>query len=252
MLFAKFMGAAALAIAAMQAAPAAAQNMDVKVSATSPVVAIGVTETEEAMPDMATVTAGVMSKKPDAAKALDEANKEMAKLMAAIRAAKIDPKDIQTTGVSVSENTTYTDNGPVTDGFRADSSVTLTIRDLAKLKTLMSDLVAAGATTLAGPYFSIDNEDALTDKARMKAFDTAKRRATAYATKAGFKSVRLLSVQENVDFNSMPYALADAAAATEPAAAAAAMAARAVADTPIEPGLISRSVTATFQFEMVP
>jgi uncharacterized protein len=247
MRFAKFMGAAALAIAAMQAAPVLAQGMDMKISASNPVVSIGVTENEEAMPDMATVTAGVMVKLPDAKKALDQANKDMAKLIAAVRAAGIDSKDVQTSGVSVGENTNYTDNGAVTDGYRANSTVTLTVRDLAKLKTLMSDLVAAGANQLDGPFFAIDDEDALTDKARMKAYDTAKRRAMAYAAKAGFKSVRLIKVNENAEYEGIEYAAAEAA--TD--AAAVAMKAE-IADTPIEPGLISRAVTATFHFEMVP
>jgi uncharacterized protein len=248
MRFAKFMGAAALAIAAMQAAPALAQGMDMKISASNPVVSIGVTENEEAMPDMATVTAGVLVKLPDAKKALDGANKDMAKLIVAIRAAGIDPKDVQTSSVSVNENTNYTDNGAVTDGYRATSTVTLTVRDLAKLKTLMSDLVAAGATQLDGPFFAIDDEDALTDKARMKAFDTAKRRAMAYASKAGFKSVRLLKVNENAEYEGIEYAAADASAAAMEIAPQE----KAIADTPIEPGLISRAVTATFHFEMVP
>lgn len=248
MRLAKFMGAAVLAIATLQAAPASAQGSEMKISASAPVVAIGVTESEEAMPDMATVVAAVSIKSPDAKKALDETNREMAKLLAAIKAAKIEPKDIQTTGVSVRENVNYTDQGPSTDGYVASSSVNLTVRDLAKLTTLMSELVSAGATELNGPFFGIDNEDALTDKARMRAFDTAKRRATAYATKAGFKNVRLLQVSENVD---RTYGFVGNEAAAD-AALAAGDAARGMADTPIEPGLISRSVTATFQFEMVP
>jgi uncharacterized protein len=248
MRFAKIMGAAALAIAAMQAAPVLAQGMDMKISASNPVVSIGVTENEEAMPDMATVTAGVMVKLPDAKKALDQANKDMAKLIVEVRAAGIDPKDTQTSGVSVGENTNYTDNGAVTDGYRANSTVTLTVRNLAKLKTLMSDLVAAGATQLDGPFFAIDDEDALTDKARMKAFDTAKRRAMAYAAKAGFKSVRLIKVNENAEYEGIEYAAAEAAAD----AAAGAVMKSEIAETPIEPGLISRAVTATFHFEMVP
>lgn len=243
-----FLGAAALTLAI--ASPAMAQSTDIKISAANPLVAIGVTEFEEAMPNIATITAGVIAKNPDSKKALDEANKEMTKLMAVVKAAGIAPKDVQTSGVSVGENTTYTGEGPLTDGYVANSTLTLKVRDLAKLKTLMSDLVAAGANQLAGPYFDIDGDDVLTDKARMKAFDTAKRRALAYANKAGFKSVRLVTVSENVDFRGMEYTVAAAAEATDVLAALPQL--KAVADTPIEPGLISRSVTATFQFEMVP
>jgi uncharacterized protein len=245
---------AALAVlcASLVIAPqyAGAQTSDIKATAANPIVAIGVTGTEEAMPDIATITAGVEVKLPDAKKALDQVNKDMVKIVAVIKAAGIEPKDMQTDGVTVQENIDYSQDGPKPNGYRATNSISLTIRDLSKLKTLMSDLVAAGTTELQGPNFSIDNEDILTDKARMKAFDNAKRRAMAYATKAGFKSVRLLKVSEDAGYEG---ATGYAAAAVADAAATGAMAVKEeVADTPIEPGIISRSVTATFHFEMVP
>jgi uncharacterized protein len=244
----KILVAAALFAATLQTAPSEAQTMDVKVTATNPVVTIGVTASEEATPDMASLSAGVEASSPDAKVALDEANKKMAKLMAAVKAAKFDPKDMQTSAVSVQEDFDYTDNGPVSKGFKASNSVTLTVRDLKKLEKLISNLVDAGATNVSGPYFSIENEDALTDKARMKAFDQARRRAMAYANKAGFKNVRLLQVRENVgdNFGGAAYAAADAASAAGEAAKAA------ISDTPIEPGTIARYITANFQFEMVP
>lgn len=247
-----WLGAAVLMLATPHITANEAHAMQVKPSSSNPIVAIGVTEYEEAIPDIATITAGVDSNNKDAKMAMDLANKKMAGLMAAIQAAKIDPKDVQTSGVNVREDFDYSSGEPTSKGYKASNSVTLTVRDLSKLKTLMSDLVAAGATELTGPNFDLDNADALTDRARMKAFDSAKQRAMAYATKAGFKSVRLLMVNENAGYGEVyPYAAAAADAAAA-GAEAAAEAMKAVADTPIEPGLIQRMVTATFQFEMVP
>lgn len=246
-----FLVAAAIALPlAIPAQTAFAQ--EIRVSASNPVVAIGVTESEEAKPDIATINAGVQADNADAKKAADETNRTMEKILAVVRAAGIEAKDIQTTGASVGEQFDYSGEKEVSKGFRAYNVVTLKIRDLAKLQALLSDLVDAGANDLSGPYFDVDDGDALTDKARMAAFDTAKRRATAYATKAGFKSVRLLQVNEGA-FTGMEYAYGAAAeAAADAAAAAGAAAVRGVADTPIEPGLTSRTVTATFHFEMVP
>jgi uncharacterized protein len=249
MQFRGLLGAAALGVASLQATTAGAQTMDMKISASNPVVAIGVTETEDAAPDMATLSAGVEASNSDAKKALDEANRKMEKLIAAIKAAKFDPKDVQTSTVSVNEDFDYTENGPVSKGFKAQNNVTLTVRNLSKLQKVISDLVNAEATSINGPYFSIENDDAITDKARMKAFDVGKRRALAYANKAGFKSVRLLQVRENATDSIYGFYGNEAAAA---GAAAAADAAKSIADTPIEPGIISRSVTVTFHFEMVP
>jgi uncharacterized protein len=244
-----FIGAAALMVAAIQSGASEAQVMDAKPNATGPIVTISVTEFEEAMPDIATVSAGVDAVSADASKALDEANKKMQNLMVAIKAAKLDPKDVQTSGVNVGEEFDYTSGDRESKGYRAANIVSLKVRDLSKLKTLMSALVAAGATTLNGPNFGVDDEDVLTDKARMRAFDTAKRRATAYAMKAGFKSVKLQMVSEGADYSGIEYA---AAAAADASAGGAADAMKAVVDTPVEPGLIQRSVAATFQFEMIP
>lgn len=244
MRFSGWVVAAGLALAAMQSGAGEAQAMQIKATSANPIVAIGVTELEEAVPDTATLTIGVEALSPDAKKALDEANKKMQTLMAAVKAAKFDPKDVQTSSVTVAEDFDFANDPPVSRGFKAMNGVTLTVRAVPKLQKLISDLVAAGATMMEGPYFSVENEDLLTDKARMKAFDTAKRRALAYAGKAGFKSVRLVMVTENADYyEGVEYAAA---------AAAAGEAAAAIADTPIEPGVVQRTVTATFQFEMVP
>jgi uncharacterized protein len=97
----------------------------------------------------------------------------------------------------------------------------------------------------------VDDDDALTDKAREKAFDTAQRRALAYARKAGFKSVRLLTINEGAGDFDYAYGAAAAGAAAAADAAAGAVAVKAEA-APIEPGEVSQTVYASFLFEMVP
>jgi uncharacterized protein len=120
---------------------------------------------------------------------------------------------------------------------------------LKTVGALMADLVAAGSNNLSGPAFGLDDNEALTDKARGKAYDNAQRRALAYARKAGFKSVRLLNVNEGA--GETDYSYAEAAAAGADAAAGAVMKLEA-APALIEPGLVSETVYATFIFEMVP
>lgn len=218
-------------------------------ASTQPTVAIGVSATEEAEPDIAYINAGLNITEPKADAAMEKNNREFAKIMAVVKKYAIDPKDLKTNGVTVREDFDYTDDGRTSRGFVASNSLSITVRDLKTVGDLISDLVAAGANSVDGPTFGLDNNEALTDKAREAAFDKGQRRALAYARKAGFKSVRLLTVNEGANDTSYAYAVAADAAAE---GAAVAMKAGDVLAAPIEPGLVSETVFATFIFEMVP
>ncbi|MEQ1549573.1 MAG: SIMPL domain-containing protein [Chakrabartia sp.] len=250
MRFSGIFGAAALLLASTHLAGGAAMAAIPVPASTHPTVAIGAGATEETAPDIAAINAGLNTTEPTADVAMEKNNREFAKIMAVVKKYKIDPKDLKTTGVSVGEDFEYTDEGRKPKGYVASNSLSIKVRDLTTIGALMADLVAAGANNLNGPQFALDDSEALTDKAREKAYDTAQRRASAYARKAGFKSVRLLTINEGAGEMGSPYNVyADAAAA---GAEAAAEAMKAVAPALIEPGLVSETVYATFIFEMMP
>lgn len=250
MRFSGILGAAALLLASTNLAGGAAMAAIPVPASTNPTVAIGAGATEETAPDIATISAGLNTTEPTADVAMEKNNRDFAKIMAVVKKYKIDSKDLQTAGVGVGEDYEYTDDGRKKNGFVASNSLSIKVRDLKTVGALMADLVAAGSNNLNGPAFGLDDSEALTDKARGKAYDNALRRALAYARKAGFKSVRLLNVNEGAGEMGSPYnAYADAAAA---GAEAAAGAMKAVAPTLIEPGLVSETVFATFIFEMMP
>ena len=250
MRFSGILGAAALLLASTNLAGGAAMAAIPVPASTHPTVAVGVSATEETAPDIAVINAGLNTTEPSADVAMEKNNREFAKIMAVVKKYKIDPKDLKTMGVGVGEDYEYTDEGRKPKGYVASNSLSIKVRDMKTVGALMADLVAAGANNLSGPVFGLDDSEALTDKAREKAYDTAQRRALAYARKAGFKSVRLLTINEGANEMAYPYAAADAAAAGAEAAAGAMKVDAAPA--PIEPGLVSETVYATFIFEMMP
>ena len=150
-------------------------------ASTHPTVAIGAAATEETAPDIATISAGLNTTEPTADVAMEKNNREFAKIMAVVKKYKIDPKDLKTLGVGVGEDYEYTDEGRKPKGYVASNSLSIKVRDMKTVGALMADLVAAGANNLSGPVFGLDDSEALTDKAREKAYDTAQRRASAYA-----------------------------------------------------------------------
>jgi len=252
MRFSGIFGAAALLLASTNLTGATAMAAIPVPTSTHPTVAIGAGATEETAPDIAAINAGLNTTEPTADVAMEKNNREFAKIMAVVKKYKIDPKDLKTTGVSVGEDFEYTDEGRKPKGYVASNSLSIKVRDLTTIGALMADLVAAGANNLNGPQFALDDSEALTDKAREKAYDTAQRRASAYARKAGFKSVRLLTINEGANDMAYAYGAEAADAAAEGAAAAGAAAAKAVTAAQIEPGLVSETVYATFIFEMMP
>ena len=215
-------------------------------ASTHPTVAIGAIGTEKAAPDLATIDVRLNTIGPDSDAAMNKNIREFAKIMAVVNKYKIDSKDLRTTGVTVGQEFDYTENEAKLIGFKASNGLSINVRNLDVLGDIIADLAAAGANEMSGPTFSLENNEALTDIAREKAFDTAKRRALAYARKAGFKNVRLLTINEGVNNESYRYA---AEAAAEGAVSAAKF------DIPaafIEPGLVTESVFAEFIFEMMP
>ena len=252
MRFSGILGAAALLLASTHLTGGAAMAAIPVPASTHPTVAIGAGATEETAPDIAAINAGLSTTEPTADVAMEKNNREFAKIMAVVRKYQIDPKDPKTTGVSVGEEYDYTDEGRKPKGYVASNRLSIKVRDLNVVGALIADLVAAGANRLDGPQFALDDSEALTDKAREKAYDTAQRRALAYARKAGFKSVRLLTINEGANDMSYAYGADAAAAGAEAAAEGAAAMKMEVADAPIEPGLVSETVYATFIFEMMP
>jgi uncharacterized protein len=248
MRFGQLLGASAMALASVPLGSNVALAEILPPSAKAPTVAIGAEGREESVPDIAMITAGLETSNAKSDAAMAENNRNFAKIMDVVRKYGIDQKDMQTAGVGVRQDFDYKDNGEaVPKGFIASNSLSITARDLSRIGDLIADLVAAGANSIVGPTFAFDDNEAIRDKAREKAFDNAQRRAMAYARKAGFKSVRLLTINEAA--GEMAYSQAAYAGAMAAAADAAKME---IAPTPIEPGLVTETVYASFLFEMVP
>jgi uncharacterized protein YggE len=231
--------AVATAALAGLAAPAAAA--DIQVQSQGPLVELAVTETVKAKPDLAEVSAGVTSEAPTAVAAMAANAQAMAAVIARIKALGIPADDIQTTGINLGAQYDYDQarQRQVFRAYQASNRVSVTLRKVLDTGRVLDALVAAGATDIGGPSFSIDDDSAPRAQARKAAFDKAQAQATEYARWAGYRGVRLLSVSESVN-PGRPIAFAGARM----------VAMEAKAPTPVEPGLVGTSVTVSVTFEM--
>lgn len=152
-------------------------------------------------PDVATLSTGVVTQAADANAALRANAEQMNKVMAAIRAAGIDGKDVQTSGINVNPQYRYAENQPpAITGYQASNTVSIKVRDIARLGEVLDGLVASGANQVNGPSFEIDQPEAVYDEARRAALDKAQRRAEMYAKSLGMRVRRIVSISEGGGF----------------------------------------------------
>ena len=165
-----------------------------------------------AAPDTAYVTSGVTSQGTTAKDALDANTKDMAALIGVLKDAGIASDDIQTSGFSVSPNYVYSDardpNGyqlpPRITGYTVTNAVTVHVRDLTILGTMLDKEVSVGANTINGINFAVDDPSELYAEARKAAFADAKSKADLYAEAAGVKLGAIEQISENSGYTAPP------------------------------------------------
>ena len=154
----------------------------------------------QATPDMAVLSAGVVTNADTAKSALDGNGPAMEKVLDVVRRAGVEPKDVQTRGINIApiySRQTQPNDPPRISGYSASNVVTVRLRDHSKLGALLDGVVGAGANQMQGPRFSIAEPERLYDQARRAAVADSKRKAVLYAEAAGVKLGRILSIDES-------------------------------------------------------
>ena len=153
------------------------------------------------VPDVATISAGVVTQAADANAAMRANAARMDAVMKAIRAAGIAERDIQTSGINLNPQYRYIENQPpAITGYQASNTVSLKVRDIAKLGGVLDALVASGANQVNGPAFEIDKPEVVYDEARREALAKAQARAKMYADALGVRVRRIVSIDEGGGF----------------------------------------------------
>ena len=215
-----------LLAASILATPAAAE---VQVTAGGPIVELTVNENVEAEPDLVTVSAGVTTQARTAVEAMAANATQMTAVIDRIKQLGIAERDIQTTGITLGAMYDYNQQTQrqVFRGYQASNRVSVKLRQIDRTGEVLDALVAAGATDLGGPDWSIDDDTA------------ARAQALEYARAAGFSDIRLLEVSETIAPQPpMPYLRNVARAEVAQAA------------SPVQPGLVQAGVTVRVTYEM--
>jgi uncharacterized protein len=149
-------------------------------------------------PDLAQIDAGVATDAKTAREAAEANNAAMGKVLIALKGAGIEEKDYQTSRLSLQPQYAANRTGPPTavTGYRASNRVTIKVRDLPKVASVIDTLVAAGANDIGNVGFTVSQPSKLLDEAREKAMADARRKAEIYAKAAGVTLGAPLSIAE--------------------------------------------------------
>ncbi len=142
----------ALALLAATALPAAAAGPEA-VAGADRVVAVWGEGEAHAKPDMAELSAGVVTEGRSAHDALSANSQAMERVIATVKALGIEGRDLQTEGVNLNPVYARSDNSgapPHIASYRAQNTLRIRLHDLGKLGTLLDKVAGAGANTENG------------------------------------------------------------------------------------------------------
>lgn len=155
-----------------------------------------------ATPDIAYITIGVRSENVNAQEAVAANNAQSNQLMDALKKLGIAEKDLRTSNFNIYPQDEFDMEGKRTGTrFVVENSVYVTLRDLNKVGETLSGAVAAGANSIYGISFDLEDKSALIEMARNEAISNARKQAESIAAAA---EVQLGEIQSISFYNSAP------------------------------------------------
>lgn len=200
-----------------------------------------------AAPDTAFVTSGVTTDGKTAREALDANTAAMTRLVATLREAGIEPRDIQTSGFTVTPQYVYSSQTdasgytppPTIVAYQVSNLVNVRVRKIGDLGTILDRMVTVGANTINGVSFSVDDTSALLEGARKAAFANARAKAQLYADAADVQLGRIVNIVETTALPPQPYQMRSMAAMDA-----------AASPVPVEAGEVSYAIRVSVQWEL--
>lgn len=195
-------------------------------------------------PNIVVIGLGVDVSNPDVRLALDASSERMNAILQALKDNGVAAEDIRTENFSIYQDYGYAPMEMGQQGqpsYRVSTSVTVTVRDTARVGDLLAAAVDAGANLVNYIQFDIDDRSALQAEARRLAVDDARARAEDLAALMGLAVGDPITVVEGVDYYGGPLARGMGGGGGVAEAA-----------PPISQGQLSVNMTVTITYALVP
>jgi uncharacterized protein len=159
-------------------------------------------------PDIGEFSFSVMAEGADAAEAQTKSAEAINAVLAYLKEAGVEDKDIKTQNYYLNPKYRYDEvacspysycppSNPVIDGYEVSQTVTVKVRDLDKSGELISGVGEKGATNISSLQFTVDDESATKAEAREMAIADAKEKADKLAKDLGVRIVRMTGFWED-------------------------------------------------------
>ena len=148
-------------------------------------------------PDIAQINIGIEIVGDTVQEASSQAADTMDAVLAALAAQGVDQKDIQTSGYNVWVERPYGPEGPTGDTlYHVNNTVSVTIRDLDTVGTILDAAIEAGANSIYGVNFSVADPSVLVSEGREKAVADARSKAEELAELNNVAVGEVISISE--------------------------------------------------------
>jgi uncharacterized protein len=167
----------------------------------------------EIKPDVATISASVMTRGTDANKVQSESTTKMNSIIAFVKSQGVGEKDIKTTGYNLYPTNRWDPKSgeQIATGFEASQTITIKLRGIdqttEKANAIAGGLVPAGANQVYGINYEIENPEAQREQARQIAFNNAFEKARSMAAQNHVRIARVITFTESPSYDRgpMPY-----------------------------------------------
>lgn len=193
-------------------------------------------------PDIGLINLSVVSQGLTVKSVTKDSTDKMNKVIEAIKALSVDPKDITSTQYSLYPQYDYRTANPKITGYNLTQEIQVKVRDLTKVDDVLQAGLDAGSNQIGQLTFDIDDTSLVKKQAREKAFTAAKEKAQEMADAAGVKLGRVVTFSEGSSYQPPVFAnyKMDMAAGNAVSEAA----------PSIEPGSKDMSVTVSVTYEI--
>lgn len=194
----------------------------------------------KAAPDVADISLGVTIRDKEAGGASQQAAEAMDAVVTALLGMGIAEADIQTTSLRLDPVYDWESETPEITGWEATNMVNVTIRDIESVGGVVDSATAAGANSINGISFRVDDPTEAEATARSAAVADAQAKADQLAADAGVTITGVITISESVGQQPQPlYMDRDKMAYGG---------AEGMAETPVLPGEVELSVSVVIQY----
>ncbi len=196
----------------------------------------------KAAPDVADIGLGVTIRDQEAGGASQQAAEAMDAMVTALLAMGIAEADIQTTSLNLNPVYNWESETPEITGWEANNLVNVTVREIDSVGAVVDTATAAGANSINGISFRVEDATEAEAAARSAAVADAKAKADQLAADAGVEITGIITITESGSQQPQPLYLDREEMAYE--------AADGMAKTPVLPGEVELSVSVIIQYQI--